>query len=57
MMVVAEVGDVPKLRLLADVTVGLATPHPAVAATDRLASNKHYSYCQFNTQYMLFPGE
>ena len=44
-------------RLLADVTVGLAIPHPAAAATDRLASNKHYSYCRFNTQYTLFPGE
>src|SRR5512144_1093475 len=32
-------------------------PHSAAAATDRLASNNHYSYCRFNTQYMLFPGE
>ena len=32
-------------------------PHPAAAATDPLASNNHYSYCQFNTQYMLFSGE
>jgi hypothetical protein len=32
-------------------------PPSAAAATDRLASNNHYSYCRFNTQYMLFPGE
>jgi hypothetical protein len=30
---------------------------PAAAATDRLASNNHYSYCRLNTQYMLFPRE
>jgi IstB-like ATP binding protein len=29
--------------------------HPAAAATDPLATNNHYSYCRFNTQYMLFP--
>jgi len=24
-------------------------------ATDPLANNNRYSYCRFNTQYMLFP--